>query len=42
MPSLDPSDSQFWFGAIPVFIVFFIIAKIVERIARRYYDNFSR
>ena len=35
---LDPGDTQFWFGTIPVFIVFFIIVKIVERIARRYYD----
>ena len=36
---LDPSDSEFWFGTIPIFIVFFIIVKIVERIARRYFGD---
>ena len=36
---LDPSDSEFWFGTIPVFIVFFIIVKIVERIARKYFGG---
>lgn len=34
---LDPGDTQFWFGTIPIFIVFFVIVKIVERIARKYY-----
>ena len=35
---LDPSDSQFWFGTVPIFLVVWVVLKIVERIARRYYD----
>ena len=38
---LDPSDSEFWFGTIPVFVVFYLVVKIVERIARKFYESQS-
>lgn len=35
---LDPADSEFWFGTVPIFVVVWVVLKVVERIARRYYD----
>ena len=35
---LDPADSEFWFGTIPIFIVVWVILKVVERIVRRHYN----
>ena len=36
---LDPADSEFWFGTVPIFLVVWVVLKIVERVARRYFSG---
>ena len=36
---LDPGDSQFWFGTVPIFAVVYVVLKLVERIARKYFET---